>query len=218
REEARNSLESFVYRVQDLLSDKDLIKVTTEKQRLELSSKASETSDWLYGEGEESSTEEFQIRLRNLRSLEQPITYRYEELTRRPDAVRAIQSVIKKTREFIDQLLNSTTEDQLVADADLDRLISVCRRVEQWLDEKLFEQERIPLHIDPVLTSSDIEKKVREIERELLFLATRRPPKNTSSPNDSQSTSSADKSASQTTALTGETTSTNIPPKKHEEL
>ncbi|CAG8765363.1 10970_t:CDS:2, partial [Acaulospora morrowiae] len=218
REEARNSLESFVYRVQELLSDKDLIKVTTEKQRLELSSKASETSDWLYGEGEESSTEEFQIRLRNLRSLEQPITYRYEELTRRPDAIRAIQSVIKKTREFIDQLLlNSTTEDQLIADADLDRLMSVCRRVEQWLDEKLFEQERIPLHIDPVLTSSDIEKKVREIERELLFLATRKPPKNTPRSNDSQSTSSADKSesASQTTALTGETTSTNIP---HEEL
>lgn len=67
REEARNNLESFVYQVQDLLSASDIIKVTTEEQRKELSLKASETSDWLYEEGEESSTEAFRIRLQTLK-------------------------------------------------------------------------------------------------------------------------------------------------------
>lgn len=44
REEARNSLESFVYRVQDFLQNEEVLLVSTDSQRAELSSKLSETS------------------------------------------------------------------------------------------------------------------------------------------------------------------------------
>jgi hypoxia up-regulated 1 len=67
REEARNNLESFVYRVRDFLQNEVVLQVSTESQRAELSSKLSETSDWLYGEGEEAQTVEFKTRLNNLK-------------------------------------------------------------------------------------------------------------------------------------------------------
>jgi hypoxia up-regulated 1 len=70
REEARNNLESFVYRVQDFLQNEDVLYVSTDSQRAELSSKLSETSDWLYGEGEEAPTVEFITRLNNLKFVE----------------------------------------------------------------------------------------------------------------------------------------------------
>src|SRR5581483_12067227 len=70
REEARNSLESFVYYVQDFLQNEEVLHVSTDSQRVELSSKLSETSDWLYGEGEEAQTSEFITRLSNLKFVE----------------------------------------------------------------------------------------------------------------------------------------------------
>ena len=70
REEARNNLESFVYHVQDFLQNQEVLHVSTDSQRTELSSKLSETSDWLYGEGEEAQTAEFITRLSNLKFVE----------------------------------------------------------------------------------------------------------------------------------------------------
>jgi len=66
-EEARNSLESFVYRLQDFLQDDEVKLVSTDSQRDELSSMLFKTSDWLYGEGEQARTEEFRMRLKNLK-------------------------------------------------------------------------------------------------------------------------------------------------------
>lgn len=73
REEARNNLESFVYNVQDLLSDQIVIKVSTEKQRKELTVKSTETSEWLYEEGEEAPIESLRMRLDSLRFDNQSI-------------------------------------------------------------------------------------------------------------------------------------------------
>ncbi|CAG8574514.1 8554_t:CDS:10 [Cetraspora pellucida] len=177
REEARNNLESFVYNVQDFLSDQIVIKVSTEKQRKELAAKSAETSEWLYEEGEEAPIESLRTRLDDLRLLEKPITYRRDEHTRRPEAVSAIQSVINNTRGFVEQIKVNTTIERYHTDEELDKLLNVCNKADKWLDEKLTEQDKIALHVDPVLTTADIERMLREIEREFLIVATKKPPK-----------------------------------------
>ncbi|RHZ78735.1 hypothetical protein Glove_156g20 [Diversispora epigaea] len=200
REEARNNLESFVYRIQDLLYDSDIIKVTTEKQRNELSLKASETSDWLYDEGEEASTDAFRMRLRTLKTMEQPIIFRRDELSRRPEAIFSIQSFIKSTRDYANQIIvNLTAENNPITELELNKLIDICYRVEEWLEDKLYEQERIPPHIDPVLISSDIQKKANEIQRELLILEAKKKAYESSSSTKASNDSQSTKSHSQTT-------------------
>jgi hypoxia up-regulated 1 len=66
REDVRNNLEAFIYRLQDLLYDNFVIQVTQDDQRSELTAKLSEISDWLYEDGETASTEELQSRLSDL--------------------------------------------------------------------------------------------------------------------------------------------------------
>lgn len=66
REEARNNVESFVYRTQDWLYDDTVQLVSTEDQREQLRERLSETSEWLYGDGEQALTEEYVAKLKDL--------------------------------------------------------------------------------------------------------------------------------------------------------
>lgn len=66
REEARNALEGFVYRVQDFLYDDNVQIVATEDEIEKFREKLSETSDWLYDEGEQADTQVYNTKLREL--------------------------------------------------------------------------------------------------------------------------------------------------------
>lgn len=66
REEARNALEGFVYRVQDFLYDDTVQIVATEDEIEKFREKLSETSDWLYDEGEQADTQVYNTKLREL--------------------------------------------------------------------------------------------------------------------------------------------------------
>jgi hypoxia up-regulated 1 len=66
REESRNGLESFVYRVQEFLYQDDISKVVTEKDLEDFRAKLSETSEWLYDDGEFANTAEYTRRLNEL--------------------------------------------------------------------------------------------------------------------------------------------------------
>ena len=56
REESRNALETFVYRVQDFLYNDIVAIVATEEQIENFREKLSEVSDWIYDEGEHADT------------------------------------------------------------------------------------------------------------------------------------------------------------------
>ncbi|KAF9585248.1 Hypoxia up-regulated protein 1 [Lunasporangiospora selenospora] len=97
REEARNSLETFLYRGRDLLYKDEIIEVSTEEEREKLSSQLSVISEWLE-DNEEAETEEFQVRLKDLRALERPISVRaaeQEEVQKLYDACDEILGWIK---------------------------------------------------------------------------------------------------------------------------
>jgi hypoxia up-regulated 1 len=66
REEARNHLEAFVYRIQDFLYDDTVELVSTEEDRENLREHLSAASDWLYEEGENADTPAYVERLRKL--------------------------------------------------------------------------------------------------------------------------------------------------------
>lgn len=77
REESRNNLESFVYRVQEYLYDDDILAVSTEEQQEELRNRLSKTSDWLYDEGEDADTQEYLDRLRSLQYVQTRLYIRW---------------------------------------------------------------------------------------------------------------------------------------------
>lgn len=66
REESRNALETFVYRVQDFLYDDIVEIIATESDIEKFREKLSETSDWLYDEGEHADTPVYTNKLKEL--------------------------------------------------------------------------------------------------------------------------------------------------------
>ncbi|CAG8495404.1 2173_t:CDS:10 [Ambispora gerdemannii] len=177
-EEARNNLESFVYRAQDFLNDDSTIKVTTSDERKFFSSQLSEVSDWIYEGGEHASINEFRGRLDHLKSLEKPLAFRREEHHRRPAAVSYLRDTIKIAQEFVKNIrTNTSIENQYHSDQELESLSNLCNQIETWLNEAIDKQEKISLYADPVFRVMDVNNKAQEIYNEFLRLLNKKPPK-----------------------------------------
>ncbi|RUS22279.1 hypothetical protein BC937DRAFT_89854 [Endogone sp. FLAS-F59071] len=178
REEARNNVESFVYRTQDWLYDDTVQLVSTENQREQLRERLSETSEWLYGDGEQAQTEEYVAKLKDLQKLQKPIDFRRSENTKRPEAIKALRASISAGRTFLEVIRQNTTdEDRYHTDEELDRLEQLCDDTEDWLAARLREQEALKSYTDPILTSVDIEARQKAVDRETMVLLMRKPPK-----------------------------------------
>ncbi|KAK3939283.1 actin-like ATPase domain-containing protein [Diplogelasinospora grovesii] len=102
REETLNQLEGFTYKIRDLLDNEAFIAASTAEERATLEQKTSETSDWLYGEGVDSSREELKARLKELQDIVNPIQRRIEESAKRPELVQGLKEALNSTKTFLD--------------------------------------------------------------------------------------------------------------------
>ena len=218
REEALNTLEGYTYKARDLLGDESFIAASTEKQRLEIEEKFKAASDWLYGDGADASREELQARLKELRSLVDPISKRNEEALKRPGDVKMLKESLEQTKGLIKMVKDqsdkaaeaaaaasassstaeamSTLETTSIANddfigldddpssnlnpspsatnipdvplyssEDLADLSRTHESVQKWLDEKLAEQEKLSPFEDPVILTSDMVAKSKELNK-----------------------------------------------------
>ncbi|KAI1800928.1 stress protein ORP150 [Daldinia bambusicola] len=104
REEALNQLEGFTYRVRDLLESESFVVASGPEERAKLEKKASEASDWLYGDGADASREELKAKLKGLKDIVSPIEKRIEESQKRPELVKSLRSTLDQTNTFIDTI------------------------------------------------------------------------------------------------------------------
>ncbi|KAI9492706.1 heat shock protein 70 family [Zychaea mexicana] len=178
REESRNNLESFVYRVQDFLYDDTVGIVSTEEQQEHLREQLSETSDWLYDEGETADTKEYIDRLRKLQSLERPVTFRRQEYLQRVDNIKRIDTSVQLARSFVENIRSSTPEeDRYHTEEELEGVLSHANRVESWKLEKVAAQEKRENHVDPIFTTLDVNKQCRQLDEALMKLMSKKKPK-----------------------------------------
>jgi hypoxia up-regulated 1 len=91
RSEALNTLEAFTYRARDYLDDASFIAVSSEKARKELEAQLSSASEWLYSDGVDAKLQDFKDKLKNLKSLVDPVLKRKDENGRRDNAVKMLQ-------------------------------------------------------------------------------------------------------------------------------
>ncbi|KAL9103685.1 MAG: hypothetical protein Q9163_001279 [Psora crenata] len=101
REETLNNLESYTYRIRDILEDEAFIAASTLAQREEIEDKSNDASMWLYGDGAEASREALKARLDELRGLVKPIQRRKDEAVKRPDAVKQLQDGIGQAKTMV---------------------------------------------------------------------------------------------------------------------
>lgn len=233
REETLNTLESYTYRVRDLLTDEAFLRASTAELRSAIQEKLQSTSDWLYGEGAEANRDELKARLKELRGLVDPVLKRNEEALKRPEQIRLLKealdqtgkliSVVKEQAEKATSAMSSTTEPSSLTEKptitasplaahdefaelddeplssettisqtsrtpemplysiqDLSALVDKHDSLRNWLDAKLAEQEKTAPHQDPVISSTELKAKAKELNEavtDLLQKKMRGPPK-----------------------------------------
>lgn len=196
-EEAKNQLESYIYKVKNKLADdeENIAKISTEEQREELSKLAMGAEDWLFDEGDAAARETIIAKYDELATPAEKIWFRLAESKDRPEAV---QNLRDKLNEF-EEKFNKWLEDKdYITDEEKSDLASKVETARKWLADKEEEQASKASHEDPAFTSEEVPVQMHPI----LKLATRlqKKPKPKVEKNET-----ATKADNETTAETNET-------------
>lgn len=152
--EKKNTLEAFVYDTRNKLVS-SYGRFATEEEKERISRNLQETEDWLYEDGDDESELVYTGRLEDLRKVVDPIENRYKEEEARAQATRNLLNCIMEYRTAADSL--TPTEKDVV--------YSECSKAERWLREKTQLQDSMPKNADPILCSSEINRKAEVLER-----------------------------------------------------
>lgn len=104
REDILNSLEAFIYRTRDLLTEESFVAASNNKDRDELETKLHEASDWLSDGGVDAGREDLKNRLQELRSLVGPVEKRREEAIKRPREVELLREALDQTKMLVEAI------------------------------------------------------------------------------------------------------------------
>jgi hypoxia up-regulated 1 len=115
REETLNQLEGFTYKVRDLLELDTFVAASTAEERAKLESKASDASDWLYGDGADAPREKLKSRLKELKDIVSPIEKRIEESAKRPELIKALKDSLNQTNTWINTIKEQIREAEAFA-------------------------------------------------------------------------------------------------------
>jgi hypoxia up-regulated 1 len=108
-------LEGFTYKVRDLLETDAFVSASTSEERKKLERKASDASDWLYGDGADASHDELKSRLKGLKTLVSPIEKRIEEASKRPELIKSLKDSLNQTNTWMNTIKEQIHEAEVFA-------------------------------------------------------------------------------------------------------
>nr|AII99889.1 heat shock protein [Cicer arietinum] len=148
----RNSLESYVYDMRNKLFN-EYRNFASEQERDGISRSLQETEEWLYDEGDDETVHAYAAKLEDLKQLVDPIENRCKDEEARVQATRDLLGCIVEHRMSADSLPPQNKE----------LVTNECNKAEQWLREKMQQQDALPKSSDPVFWSSDINSKTQDL-------------------------------------------------------
>jgi len=222
REEQRNSLESYIYRVRDLLdgdSQQPFVKCSKEIERRALSRKLEETSYWFHDEAEFAETRQFVEKRSALEALEFPIVHRYKEIEEFPRALNNSQMWNWHTRMFLTEAKNNLTEEEKTGapskytSTELASLEKALKEHETWLNTWVEKQKSVRMNEDPVIESKEMWERAKTLEKHLQKLWQKKMPKPKKTSSGSSTTGTTAGSESRSSSSSGSSST-----KGHDEL
>lgn len=109
REEDMNNLESYIYKVRDLLTDESFITYASQAVRQQLEELREKTSEWM-ADASSATSDELKERLKALKDLVTPVQSRKAEAQLRPEYVEMAKQALNQTRMLIGVIQDSIEE------------------------------------------------------------------------------------------------------------
>ncbi|KAF8269636.1 actin-like ATPase domain-containing protein [Lactarius quietus] len=196
REEQRNILEGYLYKLRDLLdsdSQHTFVKHSQESERRAIARQLKEVSNWFNTNEDEAQTKDFIEKRSALEALERPIVHRVKEIEEFPQALNNSQMWNWQTRLFLTDALKNLTEEERTGTTgrytktELDELEKALKEHEKWLSEWVEKQRSVPINHTPVLETAEMRMRAKLLETQLQRLVQKKPPRKPKSTSSSSS-------------------------------
>lgn len=174
RATALNNLESFVFDVQNKLEEEEYRVAATEDQIENIRKACSEVSDWLYEDGSEADADTYEKKLDEMHDLTRELFSRVWEHKERPEAVKALHSMLNHSSVFLKTAQNFTetvnADNYVFKDSEVEALDKLINSTTEWRDKSVKEQEETKPFEHPKLTVKMLMDKMASLDREVKYL------------------------------------------------
>uniref|UniRef100_A0A1I7XTM9 DUF727 domain-containing protein n=1 Tax=Heterorhabditis bacteriophora TaxID=37862 RepID=A0A1I7XTM9_HETBA len=166
RAAAENSLEAFAFETSLLLDEDSFISHSTDDERKELFSEVSRIRTWLEDEtGTDTKASEFTKNLMKIKNLVKPVQKRIDESKTFLPALSNLEKMLNSSR--IMASMGGDNGKTLFSKNDTKEFNRKLNKLENWILIKKEEQMKTKPYHDPTVLTSDVETKVRALDREL---------------------------------------------------
>lgn len=162
RNDAKNYVEEYVYEMRDKLHG-IFEKFVNESDRDALSLKLEDTEVWLYEDGEDQSKQVYIDKLVELKNLGQPIQERYTEFEERPKAFEELGRQLQQFMKIVEAYKTKEEQYDHLDEAEVQKVDRMVNDVMIWMNSKMNQQSKQSLAVEPVVKTSEIQAKTREL-------------------------------------------------------
>jgi len=170
----RNELEAYIYGSRDKLERDDIVKVSTEEQRQEITKLCTEYEEWMYEAG--ASKADFESKLKDLQDRLSPMEERALEMEARADLPEMVEEEIAAIKDMQKAIAkNMTWVSANKTEAAAEKLAEF----EAWWAKKQEKQKELALHEAPAYTKLEVTSAISKVKKEWEKLKKMKKPKET---------------------------------------
>lgn len=173
RESAVNNLETHVIEAQMRLDQTEYSKCATEAEMEEIKSMCSTISDWLYEDGIDAEVQVFEDKLDTLRKKTDEVYARHWEHNERPEALKALHSMINGSEHFLASAKNLTKDPEkgdVFTEREITDLEKAIQETIEWRDKEVAAQKKLKKNEPVRLTVKHLTDKMAYLDREVKYL------------------------------------------------
>lgn len=158
----KNALEAYVYDMRNKVGGGNLADFAPEGAKAEFLRLLDETENWLYEDGEDVEKKVYVERLESLKKHGDPIVRRSQEAEARGPAAQRLLAVCES---YLAQAKSDASQYAHIEQDERAKVMGECQAALNWLNEKLQLQDKASKQEDPVVLSTDIDRKAESIDR-----------------------------------------------------
>jgi len=156
----------------------DYEKYSDEKTRQKLLNDLRTTEDWLYEDGMDQEKNVYVDRLKNLKSIGDPIRHRYTEAENRQHNMQELMKSIQRIDEAIQVYHTKSSEKYSHIDqSEIEKATKFLNDKQNWYDQTANRFNAHKPHEDPAILCSQIKQERDTLEKECWSILNRPKPK-----------------------------------------
>lgn len=174
RETALNALESYVIDAQ-MKVDLHEYKICAKEDEIAAIKKSSaEISEWLYEDGSDADYETYERKMIDFKKLTNDVWARHWEHQERPEALKALNSMVNGSQHFLTTAKNLTKEvnpeKDVFTEIEIKTLDKAITETIEWRDKEIKAQKKLAKNDAVRLTVKSLTDKMALLDREVKYL------------------------------------------------